>query len=119
MDREPKFNLDLPSDSPPLGNSLKQSSVAPASKSAAPTVKADAPAKVPSSPRTARARGEAMGSAFATLNGGDFAKADSFVSAIERGARAAHAQDALEQSIAESPSALREFGFEGVDRDYD
>jgi hypothetical protein len=65
----------------------------------------------------ARTRGENLGSAFATSNAGDFARADAFVGAIERGARAAAAQDAQAHAVAEDPEALRNMGFWGVDRD--
>ncbi len=110
MEREQKFHLDIPLNCPPSDDSPTSSSAAPApaAKASAPVVKATA---------SARARGQSLGSAFATLNGGDFAKADSFRSAIERGERKAHAQDAHAQAVSESPSALRDMGFEGVNRD--
>jgi hypothetical protein len=64
-----------------------------------------------------KSRGERLGASFATLNGDDFARADAFVGAIERGAREAQAQNDYAQAIAESPDALRSFGFWGVDRE--
>jgi len=114
MEREQKFHLDIPLNCPPLDNSPKPSSAAPA-----PAAKPEAPAKVAASPQTARARGQSLGAAFATLNSGDFARAGSFVSAIERGERSAAAQDAHAQAIADDPESLRDMGFWGVDRDDD
>ena len=71
MEKPLNVNLDLPSSCPPLGNSLKPSSAAPASKSATPVVKANAPVKA-----ALRSRGEKLGDAFATLNSQDRDRAD-------------------------------------------
>ncbi len=64
-----------------------------------------------------RARGESLSASFATLNAGDFARADSFVGAIVRGARAATVETAHARDCAEDPETLRNMGFWGVDRD--
>jgi hypothetical protein len=65
----------------------------------------------------ARSRGAKLGAGFATLNSDDFARADSFVGAIETGLRNVAAEDAHAQAVSESPDALRELGFWGVDRE--
>jgi hypothetical protein len=65
----------------------------------------------------ARSRGGKLGAGFATLNSDDFARADSFVGAIETGLRNAATEDARAQAIAESPEMLRDMGFWGIDRD--
>lgn len=120
MEKSLPLQTDLPSEVlealPNLRNVSKSEATAPASKSDAPrsTVVCASP---PSLMNKTRARGEKLGAGFATLNSDDFARADAFVGAIERGEREARAQTAHAQAVAEDPEALRALGFYGVDPD--
>jgi hypothetical protein len=121
MEKSLPLQSELPNEAlARLPNSLKRS----ASEATAPAPKSDAAprasfimASPPSLLNKAKARGAKLGAGFATLNSDDFARADSFVGAIECGAREVRAQDDYAQSVAESPDALRSLGFWGIDRE--
>jgi hypothetical protein len=110
MEKSLPLQTGLPSASLPSVNSLTRSTT---EAKQAPTVKAEAPAKATASPRTARARGEAMGAAFATLNSQDFDRASDMRSAVDAGFHNAARRDEYERDCAENPEMLRDMGFFG------
>jgi hypothetical protein len=112
------FHSDVPNEaSARLPTSLTPSaSVASAPKSDTPRANI-VYASPPSLLNKAQARGEKLGSGFATLSAADFERADSFVSVVERAQLNARAEDAHACAVAEDPEALRDMGFWGVDKE--
>ncbi len=121
MEKSVPFQTDLPSEVsealPNLLNVSKSEATAPAPNADAAPRASFIMASPPSLLNKAQARGERLGAGFGTLNGDDFARADAFVGAIERGAREAQAKNDYAQAVSESSDALRELGFWGVDRE--
>jgi 2-phospho-L-lactate guanylyltransferase (CobY/MobA/RfbA family) len=65
----------------------------------------------------ARAKGSSLGAGFASLTSQDIDRASDMANAIDTGRRNAERQNDYERDVSESPSALRELGFWGIDRE--